>query len=46
MEVDIMDLSKMICTPEQAAAKREYAKLFCKFDFNWQRMPQDKKKED
>jgi hypothetical protein len=42
----MFDMEYMICTPEQSAAKREYAKLFCKFDFNWQKMPNDKEKED
>lgn len=40
---DRMRLDQMICTPEQAKAKREFADKFKQFDFDWQKMPQQEK---
>lgn len=39
-------IEDMICTPEQAKAKREFADKFKQFDFDWHKMPQEKEVND
>jgi hypothetical protein len=41
-----MDLAKMICTPEQSQAKREFADKFAQYNFDWNKVPQEQEKEN
>lgn len=43
---DTKRIEDMICTPEQAKAKREFADKFKQFDFDWQKLPQEKEVND
>lgn len=43
---DKMKIEDMICTPEQAKMKREFANKFMQYDFEWSKLPNEKERED
>jgi hypothetical protein len=41
-----MPLAKMICTPEQSQAKREFADKFSQYNFDWNKITEQEKEKN